>query len=362
MRFGPFLCILCIAVAGTILAPNEVSSYAIRSGFTDACHESMTADAVTAILEQGEFIPGVSVPVPTGDVWLAVYKLLDGTLDLEQAAAEDRFLVLSLVLGSRHPDLAGESVSNLHNLHNIHDDPEGQYYHCLRNATDDYEEGNVSALSGTIATIQLELALAASFMEKPPGEQIIKIPYYDDYYGILNVEVWAPAFHLGIATHIVQDSFSHTVRTDDLHKIRHIGNYVDAAGHDYNPERDGLAHSVAMDDCYGAAAEICLYGTEPATRAFFEAFIAHHGADDPNRLAVFIDDWLTYEPGCSMDNDFCDSIWASIARKDPSEPYVSCAYSSTPSSGLALWLLALLVLFLARNFRTRQNTGDWSST
>jgi hypothetical protein len=47
------------------------------------------------------------------------------------------------------------------------------------------------------------------------------------------------------ALHAGEDSFTHTLRTPDMHGIVHVMNYAEAVGGTLEEERDGLAHSSA---------------------------------------------------------------------------------------------------------------------
>ena len=117
-------------------------------------------------------------------------------------------------------------------------------------ANDDGPEGDEIAITGMKSAIVDLARITFESWQLPPEQQLIVVPYFD-FYGIVDIEVWAPAYYLGRALHALQDSFAHTIRSDDLSQIRHVLNYVDAIEGHLSEARDGLPHSAHMDSCDG---------------------------------------------------------------------------------------------------------------
>jgi len=347
----------CIFISlAIVLIPGVARPYTIGSGITDPCHETMTLDAVSEFMENGGLLPGLLVPIPEGDVWRGVYDLFADELDLVYFNDEDRFFALSLLMGVRFPDFEGKSIADINGLHLAHDDPEKVYAHFIRRPRDDGPEGDRSAIEGSVARMIDVCSQAVEMAGRPIEEQIGETPYYDGFYGSLDVEVWMPGFYFGVALHAMQDSFSHTVRSDDLRTIRHVVNWIDATGYDYDMDRDGLAHSEMMDRCNEAAAEIVDMGALPATVEMIAAFRDECIRDETGALARVVHDWTEYEPGCTPENDFCDSKWADVARMDPSHPYLGCHGPGRAPASL-YGLMAPLVVFMSALCLSRLRTN-----
>ena len=173
----------------------------------------------------------------------------------------------------------------------------------------------------------------------------MKAKLYFDFYGLVDIDVWEPAYLVGRALHALQDSFAHTIRSDDLQRIRHVLNYVDAIGGALDEKVDGLPHSDHMDTCEGE--------TEPIARTASLASMALIGAineslmnRDVRAVQVVLDEWVTYEPGCMAQNNYCDAMWLPLARQAQTGPYLEAltgcgVLPSSPSGGIiVLFLLA----------------------
>ncbi|MEO1267977.1 MAG: hypothetical protein AAFX99_07760 [Myxococcota bacterium] len=318
------------------MLPHPASAYTIATGFSESCHERMTVDAYFTLFEgieqpeqvpdwlPEEFVP-LDIPIPDSEVWRKVSDSVlsgIGPMGTSDIADWQRVVVTSLALGVRHPDTEGHSVTNLDTLRDAHTNPDGQYVHFLRSSTDDHDEGNALAIIQSRQTLRDNIQTGLAYLDFPTERQLITTTVYADFYGRIQVDVWAPAFYLGVALHTLQDSFSHTVRSDDLTTIRHVMNFIDAVTTGHRPGRDGLAHSDAMDDCMGDASEIAAVALM-ATEEFFIAAFDARAADSLDSVDAFMDRWFAYEPGCNADNNFCDSKWASLAQKDATEPFIA---------------------------------------
>jgi len=90
-----------------------------------------------------------------------------------------------------------------------------------------------------------------------------------------------------------------------------VCNFVDAVRGVSKERRDGLPHSDALDTC-----------------------------DPQDPLEAVLD----LRPGCTMDNDDCDSPYLERAREGQSEPIRLWFCHARPASGPSAWWLLLLIL------------------
>jgi hypothetical protein len=331
-------------------------SYNVESAFGPGCHEILTGRAFQDFLVE---VPTVGLELPGDQTWQKIARsVLDATrTDWSRLDEEQRFMLASLVIGVREPDTDGHSIMNLNVLRELHADPNpaGQYMHCLRGKDDDYEAGNGSAVAGTRKAVLDLMETSAYYWSLPPRKQIIKGKFFVDFYDRVEVDVWAPMYYLGMAAHVLQDSFAHTLRADqdDLRTIVHVTNYIDAISDDFNEERDGLAHSVSMGQCENPNQKDLADATVGSTIDLFYAARSMYNGTDPVATSLVFDAWLTYKPGCNLGNDFCDNRrWLDELRKDQTSPYLACSVARQAGRPRGLWLwsatLALLVVRMRR--------------
>jgi hypothetical protein len=346
---------LLTATAALLTSGGPAGAYSVASGVSEACHEQITARAGVDVLL--DIPPAGSVQVPGGN-WKDLSKYLLEPLNLDLGAMDDttRFLLTSLVVGSREPDTDGHSVMNIENLHQLHGDPSavGQYTHSLRGPDDDYQAGDAAAVAGTRALIVELVEEGQGFLALPLDEQLITTEVYLDFYGQVDVKVHAPLFHAGRAAHALQDSFSHAIRSDQdqLRQVVHVMNYIDAITNDFEEERDGLAHSNSFDKCNDSAIMPLSDAAVAATADLFAAVRDQLHGLDPNATEAVLDEWLTLKSGCTSENDFCgNGHWVEIARKDQTGPYVrglfGCATGRPIGTGAGSLASVLVLVLLA---------------
>jgi hypothetical protein len=250
---------------------------------------------------------------------------------------------------------------NLQTLRELHADPDpaGQAMHALRGKADDDEEGNRTALERTRANILDLMKTSAYYWSLPAQRQIIKGTFFVDFYDEVALDVWAPMYYLGMAAHVLQDSFSHTIRTDQdaLHTVVHVTNFIEAISDDFDEKRDGLAHSKAMDQCGDNTRELVNAAVLATIDLFYAARSMFNGTDADATQLVF-DAWLAYRAGCTLDNDFCDNRrWLDQVRRDQTAPYLSCAIATRPGpSGASGWFILLALFLLGRGRGKRGRT------
>ena len=267
------------------------------------------------------------------------------------------------MIGVRSPDTDGHSVFDLNSLRELHSDPsdEGQYAHALRGLGDDGWEGNQAVVDGTRQIIIDRMEEANTTIRQAPGKQLTTGTIYLDFYGRVSVPVYAPIFLVGQAAHALQDSFAHTLRTEDYRQILHAMNYVDAIGGSHDEDRDGMAHSDSMDDCTTGGRE----RVEAAIEATVDLLIAareRFSDKDPNAVVHVLDKWLTLQPAeeCTLANAYCNANMLAHARVKQTAPYLegifgceSLTMTARPQerdAGVALTLLLAFAMMLRSGY------------
>jgi hypothetical protein len=347
-------------VAAWLLSPGTVQAFTVKSGLTEACHEKVSL--VGYLQARTMTPPELELYVPEGP-WEEIADYLLRDANYQPATRSEKFFLFSLLTGVRAPDNEGFSLTNIATLRAIHANPHDQYHHCLRSVDDDGASGNEVAVQGCRDTLVQELEVAARKLEESQEIQIEEVSFTLDQYGTFDVDVWIVAYHIGRALHLLEDSFTHTLRTPDLRGIIHVMNYAEAIGGTLHEERDGIAHSSATDGCN-------LITSDPAQPSNKDrVFAAEEAAADLLRAAaptlagkhesspeigVVLDKWLRYVPGeelgyaegCVKDNDYCDSQWLELARLHPSGPILGCT-AALPgrATGFARAFFAFVALF-----------------
>jgi hypothetical protein len=353
--------LVCATLTVALLTTRSSRAYTIKTAVSPGCHEDITASAFQDFLLEA---PVTGLELPQDKTWrrLARFILEFAQSDTSTWNDAQRFMFVSLIIGVRSPDTAGHSISNLDNLRQLHGDPrpEGQYAHGLRAIEDDHAAGNAAAVQGTRALIRDLVLTATDHWARPADEQIIHGRFYLDFYGPISVDVWAPLYYLGRAAHALQDTFSHSIRSDEdnLRKIVHVLNFVDAIARQFNENRDGLAHSESMDECTRPGAGDAVNAAVEATIDLFYAARAQFEGSDPEAVETVLDKWVILKEGCSKANDFCNNRrWLDLVREEQTEPFVEaifgCRSTGRSGGGTGAVLLSLAALFLL-HMRTRR--------
>jgi hypothetical protein len=306
-----------------------IFGYTVGSGFGDPCHELITGRSFIDVIKQyGDQAEG-QFPVPSGEVWQSLSRYIMDALGVDDSELSkmQRFILISFILGVRAPDTDGHSVTNLESMESIHGDPsdESQYAHALRGMDDDYAQGDINAIEGVRTTIKNLMIKAKDLIDSGESKNLITTHIYMDFYGRLPVEVFGPVFYAGMALHAVQDSFSHTIRDDasNLRKIVHVLNYIEAISTKFDEERDGLAHSDSMDECLRPEAADLTAVAQEATKEFSFVVNNYFSQGDEEGLDIFLDEWITLKPGCTIEDEFCgNGRWLALVRTKQTGPYV----------------------------------------
>ncbi|MCU0661265.1 MAG: hypothetical protein MUC50_02950 [Myxococcota bacterium] len=322
------------------LMPTHRGAFAwsIGTAVTDPCHERLTLAAAKDRIASGNLLGASSPELPSSDLWRGLYRSFDRSLGLDLVTDTARWQATSLLVGVRYPDIGAQSVASANDLQQSHEDSANASIHFLRTSEQDYAAGDLAAHRAGVARLRKELAVVWQALDD--SNQLEQVRVYLDDYGTTAIPLWGPAFHLGIALHLWEDSFSHCIRSNDLRSIRHVMNGLEAGNYEFYAPRDGLPHSSGMDACNGAGAPIA----EVVPTSVAELLEAVARINDEDSLNLVISRWFSYEPGCNIENDFCDSRWLDIAHSEAMTPPFSCW--STPRRGAPAPMTIFLGLLL----------------
>ncbi len=321
------------------LAPTAARAFSFESAFSDGCHERITRAAVRRVGWPG----GAQPPALSAENALRLSRDLPFAL----TADDHNPWTLALVLGARDNDLHGYAASDFQELAVVHSAAEDQREHCLRSPTDDGPEGDVTALASCRGFILSELSLAIGDGADVDLAATESVPLSLPFSGRRDAAVQRYGWHLGRALHALQDSFTHTFRSPDGRRVRHVLNFVDPArGGDYSEARDGHDHVNSLDGCDPESARET-HRADLATTASEQLLgaVVDATGGSPGRLAratAVLDAWLTVEPGCVYDNRWCNAPEADEDNAAGCSASPS-ARTSTVSLVAALAVAALLL-------------------
>ena len=152
----------------------------------------------------------------------------------------ERLVVTSLFVGVRYPDQGAFSTFDLSAMRAIHLDQGHQAGHfCAIHHDGPTRMKTLSEPAPSSGALSRSYATCASAREV----QVTEVKFFLEHYGQVELLVWKPLFDLGEAVHALEDSFAHTVRSDDGREIIAVANFVEPFLGDYQEARDGPPHS-----------------------------------------------------------------------------------------------------------------------
>jgi hypothetical protein len=339
----------------TLALGAAAHAYTIGSSVTDPCHEQITLDSLERVA------PPVIEPGGTDpERWreLAAYTRRVLSEEAQSNPSADA-IFLAAVLGVRHPDLLGNAPIDLSALRHVHLDDSHQASHFLRRSVDDGRDGGERAVEASRARLEeLVDASAVAYASDPDGHALVRVPVWVESYGTVEVEVWEPMFLLAQALHLLQDSFTHTYRTDDARRIVEVGNYVEAVGGHYAAGRDGPRHSGALDACNDPAIAALREAATEASAELVGAAFELWATGEHTPVEAVLEKWLELDDEC-RENVACEPKWIAIARASETGPLLSCSVGR--AGALARSLASPGVLFLAASllrFRRSRRRRD----
>ena len=342
--------LVCCAVA---FAPSAAQAWGIGSQLDEkGCHEQITEQALRNARAHLATAP---ILVPTSDEAALI-------ADVQFQPPPDfvgDLAGMSLLLGVRDNDLKGQNPISTLDLIQVHGDPMTQIEHCIRSQNDDNAAGNVSGLASCITFI---VDRATEALDGLDGRGMVDptkrmpLAVYVSIAGQVSPPL--PLFYvkIGQAMHAFEDGFTHTYRTVDGSRVTVMLNWIDWVGVGWDQGRDGPPHRVELDHCENhdplvdrnfalataAATELLSAALDPAlTRA--------------DKIAAFgtvTAKYLTFEPGCTLDNSWCDAPEAKIV--------LPSTFGCNATGSATSWLTILLfggALLLARKLRRRTSTS-----
>ncbi len=327
--------------AFVLWASTPAHAWAIGSQINvTGCHEPITAQALRNVR-------AVLATAPVIEPTRQERALIDEVLFAPPADFVDDLAGMSLLLGVRDNDLKGIDPLSSLDLIQVHGNPMTQDQHCIRGPSDDNEPGNQSAIDACRAFIHDQVAASLDGLDASGTvDADARIPFqvYVAFAG--NVHPPLPEFYINVAAgmHALEDGFTHVYRTSDGMEVTVVLNWIDIVdGLGYDEGRDGPQHSAPMDHCwhddpliqrnYGLAVQAA---TELLTVAL-----------DPSRTRdekiAAVDDvtakWLTYQPGCTLDNQWCNAPEANVKDTNP----IGCNAGGGGTGWAMLALIALIV-------------------
>jgi hypothetical protein len=336
--------LLCcaVAVAATVFASPPAHA------FVTSCHQAITQDGLATA-----GWPLASSPPPLSDD----QRLLIGELPNDVPPGVADLWTLSALVGNYYVDGGSYDLKDVVALAERTAMPDEQRKHCLRAPGDDGAAGDASALAACKAFILSQLSTALGEGDAPDLGGVESVRVHLVFRGDADLPLPRYAFHLGQATHALQDSFTHAFRSPDLRRVRGVLNWVDwIRDPSYDPTRDGSQHIQALDHC-GASDQGGLERRQAARDA--TAQLAAAVADDAGgragrlaRAAVVIDDWFGLDESCGPANHWCEAPERALAGAS------GCAIAPRRASAPAMIAsLAVLAGAIGLSARRRRRAG-----
>jgi hypothetical protein len=334
--------------------PKSADAYTISTIVTAGCHEKVTTDALRAVrLDPATAATAAPLPADRND-----RALID---DLEFSPANDMTDLggATLLVGVRDNDLKGRDSMDLSQLPLVHGDPSAQREHCLRGANELEPDGSKTAVDECRAFILERVAQALDGLDATTGTPDVtnktSLPLYLSLRHGVNALLPTYYVRIGQAIHAVEDSFTHTYRTPDGMQITVVLDWVDEANGKLVEATDGPPHSSEMDRCDDPddlRAQKRKLATAAAT-AVLRATLDPSQTNDQKMAAVgaILDQYLTYSPGCTFDNNWCDAPEHKLGNASLLGCSVGGPGNRSVASGLAVVLGLLALLRQARRRR-----------
>jgi hypothetical protein len=331
------------------MTPRPAHAYTIFSIATAGCHEKITTDAMRAV--RLELATAAPLPADRNE-----RALID---DLEFSPASDMTDLggATLLVGVRDNDLKGRDSSDLSQLTLVHGDPAAQREHCLRSSHEEEPGGSQTAVLDCRAFIVERIGQALDGLDVTGTPDLTKrtsLPLYLSLRHGVNASLPTYYVRIGQAIHAIEDSFTHTYRTPDEMQITTVLDWVDEANGDLVEATDGPAHETELDRCDDPdplRLRRRQLATEAATAVLRETLDPKDTAvQKMAAVGVILDQYLSYAPGCSFGNGWCQAPEHAYGNG----PALGCRVSSTQrSSG---WGCAVLLGMLALVLRGRRRS------
>lgn len=336
--------LLAAGLAGWLIVPAAAAkAYTIASAISDNCHEQITSEALRSV--RGQLSTAGPLKANADERALINDLTFDAPSDLDDLAG------VTLLLAVRDNDLKGRHAADLSQLALVHGDPDGQREHCLRQPDHQGPNGSRDAVEACRGFIRERFAQALDGLDEASQPDLGKRTELPVYLALRHrVKPKLPTFYvrIGQALHTIEDSFTHTYRSEDGMRITVVTNWIHEVEDKLDEEQDGPPHRGELDACKNLD-DLRKQRKELATQAATETL---HTALDPSlsraqkmqALDALLDKYLSYEPGCTYDNDWCDAPERSYQNTNP----FKCALPDPRGDVSTFVLFGLLLLGLWR--------------
>jgi len=331
------------------LASLHASAWQIEDPIHDNCHERITQAALgkTGYVQEPP-------PLTGNDAGLR------DNVEFKASRYDANIYALSLIIGVRNADTHGGMDFSFKDNASAANADDDQRAHCLRTRTQDGPAGDAAAVADCRAWIESLYWLALSSLDDDgdvAADRRTDATVATAFQGPVSYPLSQLYYYAGRAMHAVQDSFTHTFRSPDGHRIRHVFNWSDQVSCTLRERRDGHGHETVLDRCEDgdpSEAERFELATEASTELLGALTASGPHAERAQRIADFLETWMTYEPGCTLDNDYCQSpIYDWLSHSDRSDKTIcdgplgcdvaSASAMSPSSAGVPLLGIALLL-------------------
>ncbi len=285
---------------------GAASAYTISNVLSTGCHEQISSQALRTVrLELAN-----AGPLPLTNDEQAFVDDVQFTPDADMKDLGGATFLVSV----RDNDLKGLSSSDLSALALVHGNPDGQEEHCLRAADQKEPGGSAAAVTACRAFIHQRAMEAIAGLDsagKPDLNNRTVLTLYLSIRGPADIPLPTYYVKIGQAIHAIEDSFTHTYRTADEMKITVVLDWLDLVNGTLVESRDGPGHATALDRCDDADA----IRTTRHQLAIDASAAILRGTLDPSKTAAeklaavdaTLDKYLSYSPGCTFDNQWCNA-------------------------------------------------------
>jgi cell division septation protein DedD len=330
---------------------DTASAYTIKNKLSAGCHEGITAVA----LRKARFeLPTTAAAIAPTDNEKA---LID---DLQFAPDPDMKDLggATLMIAVRDNDLKGRGSDDLAQLAAVHGDPALQQEHCLRGEGDKEPDGTQSAIANCRTFIRGRIVEALTGLDatgQPDPAIRTTLTVALSLRGKADAPLPTYYVKIGQAIHAIEDSFTHTYRTDDERRITVTLNWLAEANGTLDESRDGPGHATALDQCDDADAirtkrhALAIDAVTGVLRATLDP-----GKTSDQKLAAVdgvLDMYMSYSPGCTFANNWCDA--SERQYKNSGCGCVIGKGDGALGATIGAGVLALLAVRRARRRRTR---------
>ena len=298
-----------------ILVPARASAWQIEDPIHKNCHERISR----AALSQTGYVQ--EPPALTGND-----ASLHDNVEFNASRYDANIYALSLIIGVRNADTHGGQDFSFGNNANAANADDDQRAHCLRTKGQDGAAGDAAAVADCRSWIESLYWLSLSSLDdggKVSADDRTYVSVATEFQGPVSYPVSQLYYFAGRAMHAVQDSFTHTFRSPDGHAIRHVFNWSEQVSCTLDEARDGHGHETVLDECENgdpSEAERFDLATQASTDLLSAITTPGPRAERAERIADFLETWMSYEPGCGLDNAYCQNpVFDWLSHSDRSD-------------------------------------------